>query len=167
MSRARDGLGGGVQTRSTPKDLVQTIEQRFGVAFCVDLAADEQNKKCDLYFGEQQNSLTVSWAQWIHDYFQTNPGNNLCAWLNPPFKHVAPWMEKCGHESAKGLRIITLTLASIGSNWYNDFVKPHALSLVLRERVAFEGMDLAFNKDLMVSLWGFGMTGRGEWEQSK
>lgn len=167
MSRARDGLGGGVQDRSTPQWLVDRIAQRFGIYFCVDLAASSHNKKCANYITESENSLAIDWEDWYKRHYDPVAGCNLAAWLNPPFGHVEPWLGKAAIECNKALKmkIVTLTLASIDSNWYRDCVQPFAQSFVLRRRVAFEGMDSPFNKALMVSLYGFGMQGLSFWDQ--
>lgn len=147
-----------IQDRATPQALVELIADRFGVKFYIDLAASLENRKADCFISEAENSLALDWAG-IIDTRMTN----RCAWLNPPFKSVGPWMEKCKRESGKGCKIISLTLSSLGSNWYRDHVEGRALSLVLRDRVTFDGCKDPFPKELMITLWGFQMTGLGFW----
>lgn len=149
-----------IQDRATPQSLVNQIAQQFGVNFVFDLAASENNRKCINYINEFENSLSLPWAEKINAGRHEDPA---CGFLNPPFKSVGPWMEKCKIESAKGCKIISLTLSSLGSNWYRDHIEGNALSLILRDRVTFDGCKDPFPKELMITLWGFGFSGLGFW----
>ncbi len=154
-----------IQDRGTPQELVDQIAKQFGVEFSLDLAATDFNRKAMYFIGEKENSLVCDWKSMTEA-----ASDNLkhgCAWLNPPFKAVGPWMEKCCYESARGAKIISLTLSSLGSNWYRDHVEGQALSLILRERVTFEGCKDPFPKELMITLWGFGLSGLGFWSRKK
>ncbi|MDQ3003497.1 MAG: hypothetical protein M3Y08_19840 [Fibrobacterota bacterium] len=167
MTKAVHVASEGKQDYATPTELVHLIARRFGVSFVLDLSASSENAKCADWIDEKENSLAQNWAERI----STNPpgeyGRVNCAWLNPPFKRAAPWMEKCAAESAKGMRIVSLTLSSMGSNWYRDHVEGKAFSLILRDRVTFVGCNDPYTKELMVTLWGFGMTGLGFWSWKK
>ena len=143
----------------TPRKLIGIIAHLFGVSFEIDLAADVENARCDRFFSKEDNSLSKCWEPEL----QGGVG-----WLNPPFRGIDPWMGKCKKESEnnvnqQGARIISLTLASLGTRWYQDHVEGNALSLILRDRVTFEGQKDPFPKELMISLWGFGMSGLGFW----
>jgi phage N-6-adenine-methyltransferase len=160
-----------IQDRGTPQSLVDQIAKRFGVYFVLDLAANEENKKCAYYISEQENSLISPWSVMKNElgsrFIVDCEPSNRAAWLNPPFKSVGPWMEKCKIESAKGCKIISLTLSSLGSNWYRDHVEGNALSLILRDRVTFDGCKYPMPKEIMITLWGFQMTGLGFWSWKK
>lgn len=151
------------QDYATPPELVALIADRFGVSFVIDLAADGTNAKAPNFLTASDDSLSRDWnaemARTVE--FDLLPGP--AAWINPPFKRAAPWMEKCAAESAKGMKIISLTLSSLGSNWYRDHVNGKAFSLILQDRVTFVGCDASYTKELMVTLWGFKMTGLGFW----
>lgn len=109
-------------------------------------------------------------------------------WLNPPFCNAEPacepdcdkdrckkrgehnliaqpgiakWMEKCRDESQMGAKIITLTLASIGANWYKDYVEGNANVWILRDRLKFVGHKDVYPKDLMLCEWVKGMNSFG------
>jgi site-specific DNA-methyltransferase (adenine-specific) len=154
-----------IQDRATPQSLVDQIAQQFGVTFVIDLAASGDNKKCNYFIPECDNSLVSPWKTIISSVYKGL--NNPCGFLNPPFKSVTPWMEKCKIESAKGCKIISLTLSSLGSNWYRDHVEGNALSLILRDRVTFDGCKDPFPKECMITLWGFQMTGLSFWSWKK
>jgi hypothetical protein len=150
-----------IQERGTPQALVDQIAKQFGVEFSIDLAADNDNHKTMYFIGEKENSLICDWKAMIGAAGDNK--STACGWLNPPFKSVGPWMEKCKIESAKGCKIISLTLSSLGSNWYREHVDGKALTLILRDRVTFDGCKDAFPKELMLSLWGFNMNGLSFW----
>lgn len=109
-------------------------------------------------------------------------------WLNPPFCNAEPacepdcnkircqtrgehnliaqpgiakWMKKCRDESQLGAKIITLTLASVGSNWYKEYVEGYANVWILRERLKFVGHKDVYPKDLMLCEWVRGMNSFG------
>ncbi|MDQ2999854.1 MAG: phage N-6-adenine-methyltransferase [Fibrobacterota bacterium] len=154
------------QVHGTPQALIMEIEDRFGVQFLLDLAANGENTKAPNFLGEAENSLSLDWKDSLDMLADIGPNSRPpAAWLNPPFRGADPWMEKCKTESAKGMKIISLTLASIGTGWYHNHVQGNALSMVLRERVTFEGQKDPFPKELMVTLWGFGMVGFGTWSR--
>lgn len=151
------------QDHATPFEFVRAVEQEWCVSMLIDLAANEENAKADTFLSLPANSLAVNWTDALK---QAKPFDDSrpCAWLNPPFRGVDPWMEKCKTESAKGCRIVSLTLASLGTGWYRNHVEGRALSLVLRKRVTFIGQPTSFPKELMITLWGFGMSGFGFWD---
>lgn len=147
------------QDQGTPWEFIRAVEARYGpIAF--DLAASAHNKKHERYF-----SLPGDPKAEAHDsLFQ--PWHKLCAtvdqgsilWLNPEFKHIAPWAKKCLEESAKlsrGVRIGFLTPASVGSNWYRDFVFKKAWTNFLNGRIIFDGDVQPYPKDLMLTLFGW------------
>lgn len=126
----------------TPWEFVRAVEKRFG-PLTLDLAASETNTKADSYFDVTQNSLVQPW----HRY-----SGNL--WLNPPFDNITPWAEKCASESFLGATIFFLTPASVGANWFRDFVHGKALVLGLNGRITFEGATDPYPKDCILSCYG-------------
>lgn len=144
--------GGSKQDYSTPRDFIEAVEKRFGpLAF--DLAADAENTIVDNHFyDEAANALSQDWHKLA---------GNL--WLNPPFSCIAPWAEKCAQESRFGARILFLTPASVGSNWFIDHVMPNAYVFALNPRLKFGGCKDQYPKDLILSVFGFGFTGFGAW----
>ncbi len=140
------------QDYATPPDFMQAIHRRFGEP-AFDLAASTANSKCDVaFFSEADDSLTQEWHRisgWL--------------WLNPPFDNIAPWAEKCRKESAMGARILFLTPASIGANWFADYVYGGAVVLALQGRLCFDGIA-PYPKDCMLSVFSNGLSGFGVWK---
>ena len=83
----------------TPGHIFEIASQLFG-QFTVDLAANEDNAVCDLWLGEEADSLTVPWANYLGRYRK--------GWLNPPFSKITPWMEKAIEESKQGFQTVML-----------------------------------------------------------
>lgn len=150
----------GKQDYGTPRDLLIAAARDFSpIAF--DLAANKGNAVTMFYISKDEGSDSLK-ADWMADY--RKHGHNGVLWLNPPFKRVRPWMEKCRDEAAKGARILSLTKASIDSNWYQDVVAPNAASWILKDRVKFVGCPHVFTQALMLTEWGTGKRGLGFWD---
>ncbi len=157
----------GTQDYTTPPELVQYFARSNGVELILDLASSDENHRCPYYLTEAMDlGLAPSRADWARELL-TNaaiinmPPHLAAAWLNPPFKRCGAFMERAKLAADQGAKIITLTLASLGTDWYRKWVKPYALSLILEERVRFLGQPDDYPKELMVSFYGFGRTGLG------
>jgi len=131
------------QDYGTPWELIRAVEKRWG-KLAVDLAAntDGGNAKAPRWLDD---ALTAHWAASFKD--------ELC-WLNPPFTDIGAWAYKCKFEMALGARVIMLTPASVGAEWFADHVEGVAHVVALRPRVVFEGCKDPYPKDCMLTLWG-------------
>lgn len=144
------------QDYGAPPAFIEAVERRFG-PLTFDLACTRENKKasCGLYFPET-DALTVDWSPM--------PGN---LWLNPPFANIEPWAAKLAAEcrDRQGFALF-LTPASVGSNWFARHVKDNAMVLGLSPRMTFEGETTPYPKDLMLSVFGYGLRGFDTWRWS-
>lgn len=131
------------QDYETPWEFIHAVELRLG-KITADLAASDTNHKAPFYYTIARNSLAQGW----HEL----KGN---LWLNPPFGVIGPWAKKCRQEMDMGARVIMLTPASVGSNWYRDFIHKRALVLFPSPRIQFEGAEDPYPKDLMLSCFGW------------
>ncbi len=152
----------------TPMNLIAEIELRFGLQFVLDLAGTEENKRCEHVITPEDDSLLVSWEDRMNGILLNDmawhgmaAGMRPAAWLNPEFGQTAKYMRKAADQ---GIIMVSLTLASIGSAWYQNFVRPNAMSLIT-DRITFDGETQGFNRDTMISLWGMGLTGLGWWDR--
>jgi phage N-6-adenine-methyltransferase len=72
---------------ATPQDLFDRLDDEF--KFTVDVAANEQNAKCDRYFTEADNGLAQSWV-----------GERV--WCNPPYgREIGQWIKKAAISKAE------------------------------------------------------------------
>lgn len=151
MTMPKQKPGRSRQDYETPDDFFQAVQHRFGM-MVFDLAASMDNSKCGSFFyNEQDDSLTHVWH---------GKGGNV--WLNPPYGDIGPWAEKCAIESAAGAKIFMLVPASIGSNWYMDFVEPYAYVLAPSPRLSFDGKH-PYPKDVILACYLHGLTGFKTW----
>jgi phage N-6-adenine-methyltransferase len=141
------------QDYETPREFIDAVEQRFG-SIVHDLAASRGNV-CAGYYTEECDSLARDWSGVF-------PEGTL--WLNPPFSNIAPWAAKCFEESKKrhGL-ILMLTPAAIGTNWFSQHIAHKAYVLALSPRMAFGDQEDPYPKDLMLTVFGYGLSGFDTW----
>lgn len=140
------------QDYETPWEFIRAVEAKLGKITC-DLAASRDNHKAPVYYTIAQDSL-ANGALWCP--------MGIC-WLNPPFGVIGPWAKKCWDESQLGARIVMLTPASVGSNWFRDYVHNRARVLFLSPRIQFECADDPYPKDLMLSCFGWSHVGYECW----
>ena len=146
--------GSSVQSYGTPRAFIDAVEARFG-PLLHDLSASSANTKAPTFYGKADDGLAQPWAL---DF----PRGNL--WLNPEFAKIAPWAEKCAIESTarQGL-VLLLTPASVGSNWFAEWVHRRSMVFALSPRLTFEGETTPYPKDLILSVYGMGLEGFSCW----
>lgn len=132
------------QDYATPMEFIGPVVRKFG-PITWDLAAHAGNTKHANFFSIEQDSFKQDWHK--------IPGN---LWLNPEFDDIGPWAEKSAYECSLGAKILFLTPASIGSNWFARHVHRNALVLGLNGRICFDGVG-PYPKDCMLSCFGWGV----------
>jgi len=115
------------QDYGTPDNFFKPLDSHFG--FNYDLACTSENKLCKFGLTMSDDSLRVEWHK-LEGYL----------FLNPPFANIGPWAKKCYEESLLGAKIILLTPASVGSNWFRDWVFKKSKIRFLNGRLTFKGM---------------------------
>ena len=134
-----------LQDVETPADLIAAVEARFG-KITIDLAANKSNHKADVWLGPggvEPDSLAVDWARW-----------DGTLWLNPPYRNITAWAAKCAKTSTLARTIVMLIPASVGTNWWADYVHEKAMVHFLRPRVIFKGHTQPYPKDLAIVAYG-------------
>lgn len=144
--------GRSVQIVGTPHDFLAPVEARFG-PIEHDLAADMDN--CVVrenpwglessYFGPgaRHEDALAEGLQWP----------DMLCFLNPPYGNIAPWAKKAAEQSACGSTVLMLVPAAVGSNWFNQYVRPFAYVLELSPRVTFVGHTHPYPKDLILAVY--------------
>ena len=146
------------QVVSTPPEFLRSVHHRFGPLGC-DLAACEHNAVCDMYIDEEEDSLSPE-TVWPNCYSRPN-------WLNPPFKNIYPWAEKCLQNYEKAPTLF-LVLASVSSEWWRKFVWKKADVDFLTPRVKFVGYKAGSARDLALCHFHPAMTGKVQiWDWKK
>jgi phage N-6-adenine-methyltransferase len=90
----------------TPPDLFNYLDRLFD--FEVDLAATEENKKCDRFVGPHWDFLSMG-----HEAIRER------CWCNPPYgrAHNAKWAQAL----MKIQNVVVLHQASVGAAWFRPF----------------------------------------------
>lgn len=130
------------QDYSTPDDFMAAVVDRFGTPH-YDLAAEIGNAWAACYFTPEKDSLAAE-SVW--------PTNDYLCWLNPPYDNIAPWAKKCLESKSK---ILFLTPASVGANWFQRWVMHKAYVLFLTPRLSFDGKN-PYPKDCILSVFNSG-----------
>lgn len=136
--------GKSFQSYQTPLEFLFAVKRRLNDGFVVDLAADEDNTAAPSFFDEKANSLVQDWGV-------------ACVggwgWLNPPYADIEPWVKKAAEESLNGARIAMLVPASVGANWWRDYVERESYQLFLNGRIKFVGAKDFYPKDCALLLY--------------
>jgi hypothetical protein len=154
---------------------MDAVEKRFG-KMDYDLAADYSNAKAPRFYGPLGtplahnmdnegcigvNSLAQDWGK-----LQGN------LWLNPPYERISLWASKCaGATRLPGRAVYLLVPASIGANWFWEYVWSFAKVYALHPRLTFDGTPVnpktgkvdPYPKDLMLCKYAPGAMGLERW----
>jgi DNA (cytosine-5)-methyltransferase 1 len=131
------------QVVATPPEFLSAVKNRLRITeFAYDLAASAENSVAPRYFDEETNALSQDWYTiegWL--------------WLNPPYSNIEPWVAKAAAESRFGAQIAMLVPASVGANWWRDYVRKTAYITFLNNRIKFVGHEHLYPKDLALLLY--------------
>lgn len=119
---------------ATPQWLFDTLNKEFN--FAVDLACNEDNKKCPIGLTERVDSLTVPWHRLSVGRWQ---------WLNPPYSPIKPWIEKAQDEFQMGAKIVVLMPPIISTRYFSR-VPPSEIRFI-RGRIPFEKDGVAMKSN--------------------
>jgi phage N-6-adenine-methyltransferase len=140
------------QDYATPTEFLRAVQKLLKIdEFSYDLAADSSNAVAPGYFTEEDDSLVQDWH--VIDGWM---------WLNPPYAHIEPWVKKAYESESK---IAVLLPASVGANWWRDWVDRKAVVLFLNGRLAFmrDRPKWLYPKDCALLLYGVEPFEDGPW----
>ena len=135
------------QDYRTPTAFIGAVRSLLSIeCFTIDLAADDDNKAALRFYSVTDNAFTHAWNWW---------SNGEWAWLNPPYADIGSWVEKA---SLSGANIAMLIPASVGANWWKQWVHHRAKVLFLNGRLAFmpDKPTWLYPKDCALLLYGPG-----------
>ena len=122
----RQKPGKSKQDYQTPVEFLDTVKKRLQInEFVWDLAASRENTVAPSYYDEEMDSLIQSW---VFDGWN---------WLNPPYADIESWVTKAAIEAQKGAHIAMLVPASVGADWWLEWVEPYAYVSFLNGRLCF------------------------------
>lgn len=165
--RVSSGKGTSKQDYKTPRDFLDKVEARFGpIRF--DLAADADNcvvkgdARVKRFYSAEDSAFAHDWNTDIGS--MGGMGLEGLLWLNPPFDNIAPFAKKCADtvRLAKGpTRIALLVPASVGSNWFRDYVWQKSSVFFLNGRICFDGKH-PYPKDCLLAVYDRAKSHRAE-----
>jgi len=110
----------------TPQDLFDTLNAEFD--FTLDVAASDQNAKCERYFTKEIDGLAQSWA------------GERC-YMNPPYgRGLDRWVSKAWREVKKfeGAELVVALLPSrTDTKWFHKWVLGKAEIRFIKGRLKY------------------------------
>jgi len=108
-----NGARDDVDSRGTPLEVFSPIDHRY--RFTIDVAADENNTKCERFYDREADGLAQDWA-----------GERV--WCNPPYSDIRPWVEKAWSEwrslTPPECIVFLLPANRTEQRWWQDLVEP-------------------------------------------
>jgi phage N-6-adenine-methyltransferase len=102
----------------TPDDLFFMLDMEYG--FEIDVCANEENHKCDVYYTKEDDGLSKEWQ-------------GVC-WCNPPYgRQISKWVKKA-YESDSAT-VVMLLPARTDTSWFHNYVLPYAEIKFIRGRI--------------------------------
>lgn len=109
---------------STPQDFYDELNKEFG--FTLDVAATDENHKCDIWITKENDGLNSDWDGYV-------------CWMNPPYGgHTKEWIKKAYEESQGGVTVVCLIVSSTDRSYWHDYIFPYAKQIrFIRGRLKF------------------------------
>lgn len=146
MSMPTQKPGRSYQAYATPVEFIKAAHTLLGVqAFGWDLAADRSNTVAPRYWTEADDSLSQDWSRLPEGW----------NWLNPPYSNITPWVKKAS-EAGETVNVAVLIPASVGANWWRNYVHQKGMVYLLNGRLAFmrDHPTWLYPKDCALILYG-------------
>lgn len=115
----------------TPQDLFDRLNRIFH--FDIDVAANDENHKCEKYFTKEQDGLTQNWG-------------GYSVWCNPPYgKEIGKWVKKAAETVEDNETVIVMLIPSrTDTRWFHDYIlnNPRATIHFIKGRLRFNGCSV-------------------------
>ena len=143
MPEPRQKPGHSRQDYGTPEEVLDAVLQLLRIErFSLDAAAAANNAVAHRYYTAKDDGVAHPW----HETGVT--------WWNPPYGQCKRWARKACSEAALGRVSVGLIPASVGSNWWREYVHQYAHVKFLNGRVTFVGCTAPFPKDVALVIYG-------------
>lgn len=110
----------------TPQKTFDELNKEFG--FTLDVAATDENAKCEKFFTLKENGLAQDWT------------GEIC-FMNPPYgREVGKWIEKAYNEAQKGATVVCLIPARTDTRYFHDYCFKGEVRFI-RGRLKFGGSE--------------------------
>jgi site-specific DNA-methyltransferase (adenine-specific) len=95
----------------TPQDFFYELHCEFG--FTLDVCATEQNRKCQLFYSQEDDGLSQDWS--------ASSANPVC-WMNPPYSQLKLWLQKASAQAQLGATTVCLIPSRTDTKAWHSFV---------------------------------------------
>lgn len=100
---------------ATPQSFFDKLNEEF--RFEVDVCANDENAKCNLYYTEKEDGLSHEWV-------------GVC-WMNPPYgREIGKWVQKAYESSLNGATVVCLLPARTDTKWWHEYCMKGEIRLV-------------------------------------
>jgi phage N-6-adenine-methyltransferase len=108
---------------ATPQNFFDTLNAEF--SFEVDVCANEENAKCQIWYSVEQDGLKQKWQ-------------GIC-WMNPPYgRAIKQWIKKAYESSLSGATVVCLLPSRTDTAWWHDYCMKGEIRFI-RGRLKFGG----------------------------
>lgn len=117
----------------TPPEVMMYLEKQERFKPTIDACADENNKKCDVFFSEENCFLKAD--------PKSVTGQQI--WCNPPYSKPLPFVKQCFEFSQNGNEVFMLLNMDSSTKWFLE-IESHSNALIMPVvggRIAFVGED--------------------------
>ncbi len=133
MPMPKQKPGRSKQNYATPADFIEAVKNKYKIKeFSHDFAADQFNSKALTFFSELNNALDYTPIEWARLTL------NEWGWLNPPYTKIGLWAAHSNKVAQLGGKLLMLVPASVGSNWFHQFVHSQFNVVFLNGRIHFD-----------------------------
>ena len=117
------------QEWKTPDSFFIKLNEEF--CFTIDLAANEENTKCPVYFSSAVDAMDQAWIGtcWLNQPYGSSGKYLLSEWIKKSY------LESQKHEST----IVVLTPARTNTNWWHEYCMKAREIKFVRGRPKFGG----------------------------
>lgn len=124
---------------STPDDFFAELDKEFH--FTLDVCATADNAKCDDYYTEAMDGLSLKWDGIV--------------WCNPPYgRNINKWIKKAVNAALRGATVVMLLPARTDTKWFHELVYRRAEIRFVRGRLKFGGSNNAAPFPSMICIFG-------------
>ncbi len=101
----------------TPPEVFGTLNKEFN--FIADMASTAENALCELFFTEEDDSLSFNWLGELAARGAISSYHQY-VWLNCPYSNPMPWIKKTIEAQRGGLGVVMLLNADHSVGWFAE-----------------------------------------------
>lgn len=118
----------------TPQWLFYELDKEFD--FNIDVCATNKNTKCDYWFTEHDDALSVSWSDYL--------SSPVICWMNPPYgREIKHWIRKASTEAEKSCTVVCLIPYRPDTQYWFDYIwEPTPFGSTWYARKPREGVEV-------------------------